>query len=251
MKFRAIGFDVGDTLLHYADTPLDWSSHYVDALSAVASACRMTPSTQQLAAACAVLRGYNTRVSPRMHEVTAEEVFSRVLTAWSLQPADRLPIAIDSFFMFFQQRMCAFPETLSVLRTLRASGLRLGALTDVPYGMPQRFVERDLARAHVTDLMDTVLTSSTIGSRKPAPAGYARLAAALGVAPHEMLYVGNEQKDIEGAHTAGVPSALITRDGSTSDYGQSFTISSLTGLLELATSRSNQAMQRTTGRSAF
>ena len=235
MIFRAIGFDVGDTLLYYADTPLDWSSQYVEALSAVASACRLAPDTQQQAAACEILRHYNTRLRPRIHEVPAEEIFSRVLDAWSAQQSEYLPLAIDAFFGYFQQRMSPFPETLGVLRTLRAAGVRIGALTDVPYGMPFRLVERDLERAGVSELLDVVITSTDAGCRKPAASGYLTLAVALGIASCEMLYVGNERKDIEGAQAAGVPSALIDRSHAMTEYGQSFTISSLGELLELLT----------------
>ena len=117
---RAIGFDVGDTLLFYVDTPLDWSSHYGDALATVGHACRVSPSSSELSAACQILSHYNTRIRPRTQEVAADEIFSLILSAWSLQAAEHLRVAVDSFFTFFQQRMCAFPETLSVLRTLRA-----------------------------------------------------------------------------------------------------------------------------------
>src|SRR4030088_691381 len=130
---RAIGFDVGDTLLFYADTPLDWASHYGDALATVAHACNVSPSSSELSAACQVLSHYNTRIRQRTQEVAADEIFSLILSAWSLHVAKHLKTAWDSFFTFFQQRMCAFPETLSVLRTLRAAGMHLGVLTDVPY----------------------------------------------------------------------------------------------------------------------
>ena len=63
--FRAVGFDVGDTLLYYADTPLDWSTHYGDALSAVAKSCRVAPDVQQLGAACDILRAYKTACPTR------------------------------------------------------------------------------------------------------------------------------------------------------------------------------------------
>ncbi len=200
---RAIGFDVGDTLLYYADTPLDWASLYGDALAGVARACAASPSPAEISAACHILLEYNTRVRPRTNEVGADEIFSRVLHSWSLPPSKYLQICVDAFFMFFQQRMCVFPETLRVLRMLRAAGMRLGALTDVPYGMPMKFVQRDLDGAHISDLLDSVITSTMVGFRKPDPSGYRALASALGVAADEMLYVGNEPKDVLGAQEFG------------------------------------------------
>ena len=230
---RAIGFDVGDTLLFYADTPLDWSSHYGNALATVARACNVSPSSSELSAACQILSHYNTRIRPRTQEVAAEEIFSRILSAWSLQPTEHLQVAVDSFFAFFQQRMCAFPETLSVLRTLRAAGMRLGALTDVPYGMPMRFVQRDLDGAQLANLLDTVITSTMVGVRKPEAAGYHALTVSLGVTPDEMLYVGNEPKDVIGAQCAGVRSVFLDRSGAGGAYGQSFTIASLSDIPDI------------------
>jgi putative hydrolase of the HAD superfamily len=230
---RAIGFDVGDTLLFYAHTPLDWSSHYRDALATVARACKVSPSPSRLSAACQILSHYNTRVRPRTQEVAADEIFSLILSAWSLQPAEHLQAAVDSFFTFFQQRMCAFPETLSVLRTLRAAGMRLGALTDVPYGMPMKFVQRDIDRAQVSVFLRAVLTSAMVGVRKPEVAGYHALAASLGVDPDEMLYVGNEPKDVIGAQRAGVLSAFLDRAGDALNHGQTFTIDSLSALPDI------------------
>jgi putative hydrolase of the HAD superfamily len=237
--YRAVGFDIGDTLLYYADTPLDWSSHYPDALSAVARVCDIAPDNRQINAACDVLQHYNARIRPRAEEVSADEIFLHILSAWSLPANEHLKTAVDAFFMFFQQRMCAFPETVSVLRTLRSSGLRVGALTDVPYGMPQRFVDRDLERAHLAALLDAVVTSAMAGCRKPAIDGYLLLASRLGVEPDEMLYVGNEPKDVLGAQQARIRSAFLCRTGEAVDHGQNYTISSLRTVLDICGLRSD------------
>jgi len=231
--FSAIGFDIGDTLLFYADTPLDWSSCYSEALAHVAQNCGVFPTAAQLAEARDILRSYNTRVVPRATEVAAEHIFSLILRAWASEPEEYVQGAVDSFFTFFQQRMRPFPETLRVLRTLRAAGRRLGALTDVPYGMPMRFVQRDLDGAQLSSLLDTVITSAMVGVRKPEAAGYLALAASLGVSSDEMLYVGNEPKDVIGAQRAGVRSAFLDRSGAGGAYGQCFTIASLSDIHDI------------------
>ena len=200
----------------------------------VARACAISPSVPQVSAACQILLGYNTRVRPRTNEVTADEIFSQILRSWSLPPADYLKIGIDSFFTFFQRRMCAFPETLSTLRTLRAAGMRLGALTDVPYGMPKEFVQRDLEGAQISKLLESVITSAMAGVRKPDPAGYHALASSVGVTPNEMLYVGNESKDVIGAERAGITSVLLVRAGAAPSHGQNFTVMSLSEIIDIA-----------------
>jgi putative hydrolase of the HAD superfamily len=70
-----------------------------------------------------------------------------------------------------------YPDTLPALESLRRHGYSLGVLTDVPYGMPKRFIEEDLARADLLRLFDYVLTSTEAGRRKPHPGGLLQLAA--------------------------------------------------------------------------
>ena len=111
------------------------------------------------------------------------------------------------------------------MHDLRARGLKTGVLTDVPYGMDRRFVERDLAP--VAAHLDVALTSVEVGYRKPAPNGFLALDTELGVPPDLMLYVGNEPKDIQGANAADMVSVLLVREGERGDHGQKVTIHSL------------------------
>jgi len=235
-KIRAVGFDLGETLVFYADTPLSWSSLYSPALSCVAAACEARPTPDDLDHAEEILARYNTRLIPRWQEVTASEIFAEILAAWQLDPQPRLDSAIEAFFGFFQRRIAPSDETVSVLATLRRSGLPIGVLTDVPYGMPRRYVEADLSKARILDLVDVLLTSGDVGVRKPKPAGYLDLAARLGVRPEELLYVGNEQKDVTGARAAGAQAALLVQVGSCPEWGQTVTINSLKQLLETVSS---------------
>ena len=230
---RAIGFDLGDTLLFYQDTPMSWVAFYPDALAAVAKSCQAQPSPEQIARAKEILTQHNTRVVPRTHEVPAEVIFASILEDWALDPHQHVHAAIEAYFTFFQQRMSPYPETVEALGTLRNKALPTGILTDVPYGMPRAFVQRDISGADITNLFDVLLTSVEVGVRKPEPIGYLKLAKCLNVEPNQMLYIGNEAKDVIGAHRAGALSALLDRDGSGANHGQDFTLSSLTDLFEV------------------
>lgn len=233
MKIRGVGFDLGETLIFYRDTPLNWASLYSQALLRVADACHAKLTPEQLEAAEQVLKQHNTRIFPRSHEVTAAEILSNVLRAWELTNDPHLPAAVETFFTFFQQRMDVYPDTIPALASLRQRGARVGILTDVPYGMPRTFVRRDLAGAGISDLIDALLTSVEVGVRKPEPAGYLALASRLGVAPREMLYVGNEPKDVIGACRAGVVAVLLDRTGHGGSHGQQFTVATLSNISDL------------------
>jgi len=239
MNIQGIGFDLGETLIFYRDTPLSWASLYHDALCNVAECCGAAPTAAQFATAEQILTSYNTRIVPRTHEVTAEEILSIILSSWRLDGHAHLVAATEAFFAFFQQHMCAYPEVVPILTCIRERGIPTGILTDVPYGMPRAFVQRDLDGADISGLFDVLLTSVEVGVRKPETAGFLALAARLGVAPGEMLYVGNEPKDVIGACGAGVIAALLDRTGVGGSHGQQFTISTLSSISEILSNSRN------------
>jgi putative hydrolase of the HAD superfamily len=230
---HAVGFDLGDTLLFYRDTPMSWVALYPEALAAVARSCKAQPTAGQFERAKEILTQHNTRVVPRTREIPAETILGLILEAWELDPAKHSNTTIEAFFSFFQQRLSAYPETVSVLQTLRAQNIPTGILTDVAYGMPRAFVERDIAGAGITGLFDALLTSVEVGVRKPEPAAYLELAKRLGSDPGQMLYVGNEAKDVIGAKRAGALAVFLDRHGTGENHGQDFTISTLTNLLTI------------------
>lgn len=229
----ALGFDVGETLLTYADIPLSWVEQYPAALTAAARACELAPSSKNFALACARLSEFNTRLHPRRVETTAEKIFEPIVKAWGSDSREILGSAIRAFFEFFQQRMAAYPETRAVLLECGARNIPMGALTDVPYGMPREFVLRDLAAAAVNDLLPCVITSVEVGVRKPEAQGFQMLAEKLGVTTDRLWYVGNEEKDIVGARNVGAVAIMVDRDNRHPAWGQHHTIRDLSGLLDL------------------
>jgi len=226
---RAVGFDLGETLIAYADLGLDWSSLYRRALQRCAASCGRVLDASALDAAKRVLSHYNTRIHPRTREVRAAHIFRRILLAWDVESSTALDGAIDAFFSQFQQRARAYPETGATLAALVEAGMAMGIMTDVPYGMPRRHVLADLARCGIAPA--PVVTSLDAGVRKPHPAGLQRLAQQLSVAPACLLYVGNERKDIDAARAAGSPSALVVRSGEVPDWGQTCTLRKLSELM--------------------
>jgi len=93
--------------------------------------------------------------------------------------------------------------------------------------MKRKYVDQDLAAAGLQSLIDVLITSVDVGFRKPESAGYLKLAASLGVRPADIVYVGNEEKDIRGAIASGMPAILVSRDGDVHGWGQVATVSSL------------------------
>jgi putative hydrolase of the HAD superfamily len=102
-------------------------------------------------------------------------------------------------------RRCIRPGLVEFLRTGKARGLRLGALSDYPAG-PK------LEALGVSGLFDVALSAQDpeIDAFKPNPRGLFVALARLGAAPSESLYVGDRSDvDRETAEAAGVRCAIV------------------------------------------
>jgi len=239
--FEAVGFDLGETLIEYEGVALDWQREYPGALASMASLWGGCLNSAQIEAGSAVLRRYNTRLTPRTQEVDCATVFAELLCALGAPGEDALPLldpAADAFFSVFRRRARAFSDVAASLAALRAAATPVGVLTDVPYGMPRELVLEDLSAAGLDVLASSTLTSVEVGLRKPNPEGFRALAGRCGCSPTAMLYVGNEQKDILGAKATGMVAALVWRDASPAPtWGQDLTLASLEWLVPVVLGR--------------
>ena len=59
------------------------------------------------------------------------------------------------------------------------------------------------------------------------------LAEAMNILPSEMIFAGDEPKDMECAVNAGAVAVLVNRSGEEKDYGQDFMIRSFRELPDL------------------
>ncbi len=233
VNMRAIAFDLGETLVEYQGMPLSWEAHYPEALLSLGSFLQITPTAHELEQACAVLRCYNTRIHPRTAEVSFSKIVQEMPPCFHAKPhSDELACA-TAFFQIFRQKLRCFPDVSITLDRLRGRKIKIGIFTDVPYGMPRELVLADLKEASLEHSYNALLTSRDAGFRKPSPVTLRLLAAELSCTPSEMVYVGNEQKDIEAARAFGCSSILIDRKRINPAWGQDRTIMSLSELLPI------------------
>ena len=81
---------------------------------------------------------------------------------------------------------------------------RLAVRSDFPVGVK-------LKALGVEDFFEYIASAEDYGHLKPSPVPFRAMLSKLGLAPEEVLYVGDsESKDIAGAHNAGLKSALIS-----------------------------------------
>ncbi|MCE5256282.1 MAG: HAD family hydrolase [Spirochaetaceae bacterium] len=119
--------------------------------------------------------------------------------------------SIDSAFAYIKP----YGGVPGCLEKLKAAGLRLGILSDLPPWEKAKALGLD-------GYFDSILCSECSGRLKPNRKPFIYLSDKLGFRPEEILYVGNNWRyDIEGAHNAGMMTAYLgSRPGTARCYGK-------------------------------
>lgn len=180
-------------------------------------------------AATDVFLKYNTRVNYREWETTSDCIFNEILKRWRLQTD--LYVIKYGFYSFFKADAEPYPETIETMEKLKQCGIKIGILTDVAYGMDNVFSLEDISV--LSDFIDIAITSVDVGYRKPNSAGYLKLLNSLEICPNDMIFIGDEGKDIVGAKKLGIVSALINRSKKIKDFGQDYTLKSLSDIFSI------------------
>jgi putative hydrolase of the HAD superfamily len=112
-------------------------------------------------------------------------------------------------------RFEAFADARPALEAARRRGQRLVVVSNWDVSLNEV-----LRRLELAPLLDGVVTSAAVGSRKPATAIFERALALAQVGPGAAVHVGdNLEEDVAGARAAGIEAVFIRRDGAPSPAG--------------------------------
>jgi len=227
---NAVVFDIGGTLMEYVGMPYSWVDYYHCAFEAVRTALNLDLTDMDIEKSCEILVKYNPRVNYREIEYTPQFIFEQVTAHWNCHR--ELTQIIEAFFEGFKLQAVMYDETLDVLRYFRKNKIHTAALTDLPTAMPDEYFKRDISG--FIDELDCYVSSLSCGFRKPNRAGLIQISEHFKTSPKQMIFVGDEEKDIKTALNAGMKSVLIYRDKSIcKDFGQDYTIAALSELINI------------------
>lgn len=127
-----------------------------------------------------------------------------------------------------------FPETAGALADLHRAGYRLAVVSNTDR-TDDAALAAVLVRLRISDWIDAVVTSVSVGSRKPAPPMYQSALERLGCAASEAVMVGDDPPvDLAGAAALGLGTVLVHRPGGRPPGGnEDAVIGSLAELLPL------------------
>lgn len=129
----------------------------------------------------------------------------------------------------------AYDEVAGVLAEVRRRGVRIVICSNWDWDLREA-----VAEAGLTDTVDAMVSSAWIGARKPHPRIYAAALGEAGVAPDEVLFVGDTWgPDVVGPLEAGFRPVYLRRDDhwpdttAPRDHGSVVVGADLTAVLDL------------------
>lgn len=224
MSVEAVLFDWGGTLSVH--TP-------VDLLDMWRAAARVLAPDDPEPVAAALLAGedewWRTCVAAGDRSGTTEQLVRSVARQTHLDVQG----ALAAYHASWEATVAHDPDAVAVLTALRERGLRTGLLSNTHW--PRALHESWLAEAGLLDLLDVRLYTSDMTHMKPHPEAFAALLDAVGVGPHEAVFVGDRPRDdISGAQAVGMRTVLLTgRPVEPWDVVPDARLPSLAGLVEL------------------
>ena len=207
MRIRGIFFDLYGTLLIYGNMKQawsDWLSTFYHLL--VQQGLDMPKET--FAQEC---NGFFSSAEPATNEnnLTALE---RRIEALCLQLNHNLgknelrPIA-DRIAAAWQGHIFLDPQTVPVLSALKQNKT-VGLVSNFDH---PPHVRRVLSDYGLKNCFDSIIISGEVGVKKPDPAIFALGLEQTGLAPNDVVYVGDTQEDVAGAIAAGIRPIFLVR----------------------------------------
>jgi putative hydrolase of the HAD superfamily len=208
MRFRAVFFDAGETLVHPAPSFPELFARVVtreghprepvaisDGLAMVSDEFRRASHEQAL-----------WTTTPERSRRFWLGVYDRFLEVLEIPRGDGLP---ETLYRAFTDRgnYAAFDDVMPSLSTLRGAGLTLGVISNY-----EAWLEDLLADLRLTRLLPIRVVSGIEGVEKPDPAIFRLALDRAGLPPEQVVYVGDVPDfDYDPAAALGMYPVLIDR----------------------------------------
>lgn len=209
MSIRAVLFDIGNTLVEYP-IKMRWPGLLQDALA------RVTACLEDAGEGVPDDSTIHARAEQENHEAAGYRVrplAGRLARIYGLPENHAL---MAELVRLFCQPLLAtgrlYDDALPVLETLRAAGLLLGAVSNLPWGCPAALWRQELARFGLDRYLPVVVYCADTGWRKPAPQPFVRAVQELGVETQDCVFVGDDPRwDLAGPRALGMQAVIIDR----------------------------------------
>ncbi len=115
-----------------------------------------------------------------------------------------VPEFLDIYDRELGRHAVTFPGVDDLLDALDRNGVRWGIVTNKPEGL----AKSALQASGWTHRSGVLVGGDTLAERKPHPLPLLHAAQAIGMAPADCIYVGDDERDIQAARAAGMRSVV-------------------------------------------
>ena len=144
-------------------------------------------------------------------EVPMEEIISNVLKESGLQVPDT-DLPTEAMIAFFRPEIEAwqvYADTIETLAALDERGYKMGVISNAKSDWA---VHAILKRRNLEKFFKTIVSSAALKIRKPRPEIFTHALNALGVNPHDAVFVGDSiEADVAGSKNIGMRSIHVLR----------------------------------------
>jgi putative hydrolase of the HAD superfamily len=199
---RAVLFDWGDTLFHFAYDEELLAAGWESGLATLERA--ELPGHEATAAV------FRERYLPLLfvpgsvEEVEYPGMIRELLAGFGVELGDdELDRFLEAEHAAWEPARVLGADTHALLDSLRGRGLLTGLVSNA--FDPGWLLHQDLADMGLAERLDAAVFSSEVGLRKPHPAVFEAALSALGVEPEDALFVGDRRyEDMRGAKDLGM-----------------------------------------------
>lgn len=146
------------------------------------------------------------------HSVTHEGAFRALLARYPSGKPYVQQECRDYYYAHIRDYVAPFPETVEIIKGLRARGIRQAIVTNITPELLEH-QKKKVAALGIGPLFDAIIYSAEVGAHKPDRRIFDHAAAVLGVSNADCLFVGDDpDADIAGALNAGMEALWLSRN---------------------------------------
>ncbi len=218
---KAVMFDLGHTLINYHN---DWRDPERRAVAKVAGrVCDASPngaSPENVSKYLLDLLEQGRKVKQEQHlEIPLVDVLGNCFHRFAVEGDEELmELSLEEFYAVLLEHREIVPGTREMLQFVKDSDFLIGLVSDVAWGLPSYFPQRDMEHYGLLEFFDDMVFSTDVGLRKPNPKIFKIALSNVGVSADCSYFVGNNlQCDILGALNVGMIAVLKESDFYTHD----------------------------------
>ena len=204
-------FDLGETLIHLT---VSWEQVRDWRIEAIHGALRdhgVTLDVSDVKQQYMRLHDEESDYAARtLEEIEIERTFTRLLDRLNVRKRER-PAMTDLVKRSFELELNSwvlFPGTQTMLQQVRDLRLKVGLLSNARSDWA---IKEIVEQQGLTRYFDSILTSASIGIRKPRPEPFLQMLKQLDLQANEVVMIGNSMEaDIAGAKPLGIKTIHVT-----------------------------------------